>query len=150
MNMSDKKNIKEELKDLNSPILAQWQGKAEEWSMPDGYLNHLSNEIIAESEQPQQFRLIRLMQKKPWQIAASILFLVAATWFFIKNGETQYQSNTLAGLENISTEEIQIYVLDNIDEFDVELLEEYALENNLEYLDLKDNWLEDQLSTDLF
>lgn len=150
MNMSDKKNIQEELKDLSSPILAQWQGKAEEWSMPDGYLNHLSNEIIAKSEQPQKVKLIHVMQKKSWQIAASILFLVAATGFFMNNGKTQYPSNTLASLENISTEEIQIYVLDNIDEFDVELLEEYALEDNGEYLDLKENWLEDQSSTDLF
>ena len=148
--MSEKKNIQQELKDLDSPLLAQWQGKAEEWSMPEDYLDDLTSEIIARSEQPLTVRLLQFRHKKSWQIAASILFLLTASWFFVNNGTAKQPSSVLASLENISTEEIQIYVLDNIDEFDVELLEEYAFDNNEEQTELEDNWLDEQFDTDLF
>lgn len=149
MNMSKKKNIKQELEDLDSPILAQWQGKAEEWSMPDGYLDGLVNDVVAKSEQPTMIKLFRFVNKKSWQIAASVLFLIAVSWFLINKEGSGNTLNTLASLNDISTEEIQTYVLDNIDEFELEMLEEYAFDNN-DKLEIEDIWIEDQFDIDLF
>ena len=146
--MSEKKNIQEELEDLNSPILAQWQGKSAEWSVPEGYLDTLVNELVEKSEQPTKFKLFTLINKKLWQIAAGFLFLITASWFFVNNMQEE-KLDTLATLDTISTEEIQDYVLDNIDEFDVEMLEEFAFENNGQFEE-EDIWLEDQLDVDLF
>ncbi len=146
--MSEKKNIQEELEHLNSPILTEWQGKSAEWLMPEGYLDNLVNEVVTKSEQSTKFKLFVLRNSNFWKIAAGVLFLIVASWFFRDNIQGKNR-DTLATLDNISTEEIQDYVLDNIDEFEFEMLEELTFDNNGQ-IGEENIWLEDQLDIDLF
>ncbi len=162
MSMSKKDLIRQELEELDSPILSQWQGKAKDWSMPEHYLTNLTNEVVAQSGKNKLAKTFVLWSSLSWKIAASILFLLASTWLFYNYQPIASPAASLAGLEDVSIEEIQDYVLNNIDDFDMNMLEEIALEMGSEtpfqiedvLLDSDINeeyqWLEENTEIDLF
>lgn len=160
--MSKKQDIKHELEELDSPILAKWQGKSDDWTMPKHYLEDLSNKVIAESKQEKKATIVPFNRSIVWKIAAAILLLLTSTWLFL-DLPTQNDSLPLVAvnLDDFSSQEIHDYMLDNIDDFDVELLETYAMDIDedlsfeiedeiLDELNLEGDWLEENTEIDLF
>jgi len=158
--MSKKQNIKEELEGLNGSILAQWQGRAKDWQMPDNYLADLADEVIAGSKQEKNGKIIAFRRSSAWKIAAAVFLALAGTWVFYSL-QTQADVLPLAALDDLSSEQVQDYVLKNIDDFDMELLESYTMETNNNFSSEANNqafdsyepegdWLEENTDIDLF
>tara|TARA_B110000503_G_scaffold70903_1_gene110177 strand:- start:1707 stop:2222 length:516 start_codon:yes stop_codon:yes gene_type:complete len=101
--------------------------KAKDTFTPDAsYFEQLADKVI---EQKSSVTKIVPLYKKPmvWLVAtaASIAFIL------MLNIPSSESSNVLLAFNEISTEEIQVYIEQNIDEFDTSLLTEYILPETL-------------------
>lgn len=135
--MKRKKEIQEELKGL-SPFLSKMKEKEEAMDVPTGYFDQLPEAIfrrlnleepVAEPQISWLDQLIGqirwLFQARPALALASIAILIAIGITFLR---TDQPINTEQLLADMSTEEINTYIADNIDEFDMDLLIE--VQNN--------------------
>ncbi|PSR12609.1 MAG: hypothetical protein DA408_14655 [Bacteroidetes bacterium] len=157
--MEERKKIQAELAQLQSEQLRRWQAQAAPRALPENYLEDLAGRVIAA---PAAKRL-RLPQRTFWALAASVAFLLAASWLVFRDSNTPVQPQV--DLTQLSDEAILLYVNNNIDEFDLALLTEgstttgtvvlpsnwdstissEAIEN---YLEAEENWpadMEDQV-----
>ena len=67
-----------------------------------------------------------------WSTAAAAILVVG---FFLFNIPRQTQTNILAQLDDVSTEELILYVYENIDDFDTEQLGETLSDEEIDELD---------------
>lgn len=155
--MSEQNDIKKELESLNSPMLAAWQGKAKEWSVPNDLLEEMTQKVI-EQEQQKTAKRISLVSRYVWQIAAAIALLIAGAWIgSMLNSNTADTALASAPLQDLSTKEVENYIINHIDDFDWALLEEQSAtlapesmyEFDLEDDEIDEDWLSDD-DFDLF
>lgn len=125
----ERERIREELAGL-SPRLAHWQPKGDGLRIPPGRLDGLANEVMARIAQEDQAAVQRKAQmrvwRRNWAVAAGISVLLAAGWW-----QWSQQGTTLAPaqlqLAELSDEEINSYVYNNIQDFDLNLLIESGI-----------------------
>jgi len=134
--MKNKKEIQEELEAL-APSFSKMK-KEEGFQVPENYFNNLPDQILGEldlnkeevsvGEQsswwtPIAESLMVLFQPR-MAIAFATLLLLVASVFYLKN---QGSSEALPFVE-LTSKEAEIYVLENIDEFEDELLYDLVLQ----------------------
>lgn len=152
----ENKPIKEELQAEKASLLQQWQGNSTSWSMPAGYLDDLSERALKEAQQPVTITRSRINDRRRWlAIAASVsLLLLAGSWWLLANYSQTTVSTTMAW-EDITTEDLQLFVDNNLEDFDLVLLAETADQEQWplgddeaaaieEYLEESGDWLEDE------
>ena len=95
------------------------------------YFDQLTKSVI-DSQQPK----IIPIYKKPifWLSSAAAVIAVMVVLNF--DNSTQESGNVLLALNDISKQEVQAYINDNIDDFDEELIAEYIQENTIESVSL--------------
>lgn len=155
--MDERKKIREELSAQNAPFLRAQQGQVPGWELPDGYLDQLSDKVLVEVNAPPQTRFrLRIVR---WA-AAAVVVLAVGMWYVLS--PATIQPVVEVDLSTISTEKLQQYVSENIDEFDLELLaataaelpdggtltptsgvQDISTEALEEYLEADGEWLED-------
>jgi len=150
--MKNKKEIEEELEAL-APSFSKME-KEEVFKVPDNYFNELSDQIMGELNFPKEEIVVG--RKESWwtilidnlmsllqpRIAVGLasLMLMFGSIFYLMN-RTGVEDNHLA---KISAEEASLYILENIDDFEDELLYDIALEvenidvNNFEEKELNE------------
>lgn len=155
--MDERKKIREELIAQDAPHLHAQQGQMPKWKLPSGYLDQLSDQVLAEVNAPT--RTYRRLTVVRWAAAAVVVLAVSA-WYILSPANDQPLAEV--DLSTISTAELQQYVSDNIDDFDLDLLastvaeapsldsespingsEGISTEALEKYLEADEEWLED-------
>ncbi|MEO6037824.1 MAG: hypothetical protein ABIQ93_05370 [Saprospiraceae bacterium] len=129
-------NLDDELRDI-SPLLRDLKRPGDGLRTPEGYFDDLEDQVFGRLEAMGSRRpapgwqatrggqwIHRLLRPRVLTaIAAGLALLVAAFWFF-KSRSVLEQSSTLAQvtLPELSEEDIETYVLENVYEFDTEQL----------------------------
>ena len=118
--MGKKNLIKEELEDL--PFLKEQFGKSEGYQVPDDYFKVLEKNILTEvkkSTKPDTASRTKLFSLSSiWsKVAAIALFIGGSLFLWQKN-----MPSTRVATTHLSTEEIYVYITDNIQEFEEDLL----------------------------
>ena len=164
--MDEKQKIREELQELQSTRLLGYQGQKANWEVPEGYLDDLTDRVLA--QQQATGPRIRRQFVLRWAAAAAVA-LVAGYWWWSVTTAPPAIAQAAVDWNQIPTEELQQYVSDNIDEFDLELLAEtvaqtseqpqqqqaqsangISIEAMEEFLEADDEWLEDLETEDWF
>ena len=151
----NKKEIQEELEAL-APSFSKME-KEEVFQVPENYFNDLPNQILEELNLTKEE--VKVEEKSSWwtalmdqvmillqpriAIGLATFLLLGASFFYLQN---QNSENVLP-LAELTATEAESYILENIDEFEDELLYEMALEidrtpNDLESQELN-NYLEE-------
>lgn len=136
--MKEKDEIRKELEEL-APGLSKIK-REQPFQVPPIYFKELPEEILEKARrQPtgpawwsslsEWMGSLLTPQRLVWQLAAVAVLLVAGIWMIRSNQEV----NDLPNIADLSVEEMQVYVNNNIDEFDVDILLE---ESNLTYIDV--------------
>ncbi|MDX2360519.1 MAG: hypothetical protein QNK23_06915 [Crocinitomicaceae bacterium] len=115
--------------------------KTNEIETPDaGYFDQLAKEVIAS----QKTKVIPLY-KKPlaWIVSAAAVF---AAVFLLNLGDAEEQDVLLA-LNEISTEEVYLYIEDHIEDFDTDLISEMIDEENIDPIVFIDQELNPEVET---
>ncbi len=163
----EENDIKKELDAQEAPLLRAQQGKVPKWELPSGYLDQLADRALdqATAKPVTTYRRLRVVAR--WAVAAAVILVAGFWWMSNQSFEPTAQ---LAELDwnSIPTEDLQQYVSDNIEEFDLDLLAEGALETAgstvvppapagdvsiealEEFLQDDDEWLDDLESEDWF
>ena len=143
--MSEKENILKELQDI-APELAKFkqEGRGTGFQVPPGYFRDLNRVMMKEIQEElppsagstrsswwapitQVFQ--QLLQPQPAIALASITLLIAiGIWFGPSNSSLEVDTPKLA----LNNEELEAYVLANLDEFETDLLIEVYAETFLE------------------
>ena len=164
--MDERKKIRQELQELKAPKLEASQGKVPKWEMPEGYLDQLTDRVLEKDAQSNRkyFR----MQIVRWAAAAVVILAVGFWWSQTPSAENN-PPLAVMDWDQIPTEDLQQYVSDNIDEFDLDLLattvtdqassgsgeasspaEAISTEALEQYLEADDEWLDDLEDEDWF
>lgn len=151
--MERDKNIQTELSEMGASRLARWQGKAEEWSAPAGYFDQLADQVLQRAAEEPEAKVVTLRSRlRPiLRMAAAVLLVAAAAWWvFQEEAGPEMDPFAIVDLESLSQEAIEGYVLANIDEFELEMLEELAQQEGLNITPAAgaEEWLEDEWSID--
>lgn len=120
----------EELKGL-SPFLHEMRQSDDGFKLPEGYLDHFENELFSKLDTSgRQVKPGMQVVKKPvnktrplWSlmaIAATFALLVSAVWFF-QSRPAVINNPDVASVE-LSEEDIEAYLLENVYEFEAEQL----------------------------
>jgi hypothetical protein len=118
-------NFEEKLKNkIQEEIFLQNLPKQTPYHLPENYLENFKvkineNEIQQKNVSPK----MGIAWRKIMVAAASIVLLLSGTYFYINNTNknTEYASIDFQKLDtNFTTQEANAYVLDNIDEFEIE------------------------------
>ena len=129
--MKEKEKIHKELEQL-APLLAKHKDKSSPFKVPEGYFDTLEAKVLEQvsSEEPKRSAtIIRPLYFWLTSAAAIILLVVGMSVLF----QSENHSENL--LADISVEEIDRYISDNLHEFDEDLL----LESSSNLSDLKNN-----------
>lgn len=135
--MKEKEAIRKELEEL-APGLSRI-GRKQPFHTPPTYFRELPDEILEKvHEQRPSSRLLTWLEglfgtpaRLAWQLATVAVLVVVGFWAYHHSRDTiDYNYPTIADL---SIEEVELYVDNHIDEFDVDILLE---ESNLEYTDV--------------
>lgn len=164
--MDERQKIREELKELGANELHARQGRVPDWEMPAGYLDQLTDQVMESATRPTA-RYSRMVIMR-WA-AAAVLVLAAGYWWW--QAEPAKPSPVFAELDwnTIPTEDMQQYVSDNIEEFDLDLLansvgektnseevissqpdDAISTEALEEYLEADEEWIDDLTAEDWF
>ena len=158
--MNERQKIKEELDAQDAPRLRAQQGRVPKWELPPGYLDQLAERSLEAAKDKPVAKLRRLRVVARWAVAA---VLVLAVGFWWQNNQPVQPTEQLAELDwnNIPTEELQQYISDNIEEFDLNLLAgtdnenaasaeapsvptgDVSIEALEEFLEADDEWLDE-------
>lgn len=124
-----KKNLSDdELKEL-SPLLRDLRQQDEGFRVPEGYFGALEDSVLNKVEKTGNRRRPAMKAKRGglfgrfsrsrimWAVAATLTLVFAATWLFRIKPE-----QSVAATQELTEEEIEAYVLENIRDFDAELL----------------------------
>lgn len=118
-------NIQDELKEL-SPLLSKLRQEDEGYKVPHLYFESLQDKVLRQvNEVPQKAGLFaRFGWRRNLAVAASVAVLLLAGIFLLnKSDDTQ-----VADLENISTEVLAMYLDENADNLDLDILIEDEFE----------------------
>lgn len=158
--MENKDEIRKELEEL-SPFLSKMKKEKEGFEVPANYFKQLPDLImdrIQEEEAPsystapttnwldQIIERIQLLLQPQYAMAlASVAILIVASIFFFGQNDDLANATTLA---EVSDDEISSYVMNNVEEFEMDLLmevmDEEVLEEELENESSgDDNYLDD-------
>jgi hypothetical protein len=158
--MENKDEIRKELEEL-SPFLSKMKKEKEGFEVPTNYFKQLPDLImdrIQEEEAPsystapttnwldQIIERIQLLLQPQYAMAlASVAILIVASIFFFGQNDDLANATTLA---EVSDDEISSYVMNNVEEFEMDLLmevmDEEVLEEELENESSgDDNYLDD-------
>ena len=136
--MKEKDEIRKELEEL-APGLSKIK-REQPFQVPPTYFKELSEEILEKARrQPtgpvwlnslsEWMGSLLTPQRLAWQLAAIAVLVVAGIWIIRSN----QQVDDLPNIADLSVEEMQDYVSNNVGEFDVDILLE---ESNLTYIDV--------------
>ena len=118
--MNKKNLIKKELKDL--PFLKEHFDKSEGYQVPNDYFKVLEKNILEEvkkSTKPNTASRTKLFSLSTvWSKAAAIALLIGGSLFLWQKSIP----STKIATTHLSTEEIYVYITDNIQEFEEDLL----------------------------
>jgi hypothetical protein len=139
----------------DAPLLSAI-GKKRGFTIPDSYIEKLSNRLLAtKDEQP----TAKLIQLNPWikniAVAASIALFGAYFVFNIDLATDTASSTSFADqLENVDDDLLYAYLEENVDALDTDLLTEYGATpdydlSQLEDEDLQDIWDEENHEIDI-
>jgi len=128
--MMQQKKTHPELNDL-SPLLQDLRQREGGFNVPEGYLDNFENDLFSKLETSGQFTKPGLqVVKKPvhknrllrpvMAIAATFAIILSAVWFF-QARPTDTDSPEMASVE-LSEEDIEAYLLENVQDFEVEQL----------------------------
>ena len=135
--MKNKKEIQEELEAL-APSFSKMK-KEEGFQVPENYFNDLPNQILEELNltkeevsvgEPTNWwtrieeSLMMLLQPRMAVGLASLILLVVSVFYFQDRG-----SSEAIPLAELTTSEAETYLLENLDEFEDELLYDLVLQN---------------------
>lgn len=140
--MDRKDEIKKELEEL-SPILSKLK-KENPFEVPSNYFQQLPNQIM---EQAKLTPVEKSIRKESWldrivasfafmlrpQVALGLLGLVAITWTAIYTLQPDETIAPIAVSQEIE-EEADEYILENIEDFDVDDLAQLAFGEEIDYL----------------
>lgn len=128
----NKKTINDELQNL-SPLLREMRQKGDGFRVPEGYFEAVEESVFGRIEAAGIRRQPVLEGKKGglfgrifrskiiWAAAAALVLVLATTWLFkMKNGQSD--TSPLVASQELTEEEIEAYVLENIHEFEAEQL----------------------------
>jgi len=123
--MQQKENIQKELRELGIDIPKQ----SSEWSLPANYFEELEQNVLSktvEQSTAPKTRLISLRMRRVLQVAATSLLLAGLAYF----GLQRTTSEQIA----FSQEDADIFIEENIEDFDDAWLIEYLTEYGAEPL----------------
>ncbi len=157
--MKERNDIRKELEEL-SPFLAQLKDKNEGFEVPKNYFNSLTDSIM-EQCQVEEVPEATPQAKKGWMnwldswlthlfqpryvMAFASLLLVVFSFFFLL--PTEDSSTEVAFSETISREDAMVYVADNLEDFDLELLAELELDVNArDFIELDEAEVEEYIN----
>jgi len=145
--MSDSKNIKDELKKF-APDLLRME-KKEGYEVPPRYFDRLGDEVMHRIKMEGQAEKVKspslfdnlvttiqslLQPRMAMGLAAIALLLIGIQQFGFNEIETD-PGLELASIESLTDEEFESYLAENIFDFEEELLDELALEGDLDILE---------------
>jgi hypothetical protein len=164
--MKEIENLQKELEN-HSPFLAKMKRNDSGFEVPKNYFKNLPDEIIGQlttDNQPINSKkeaktswltevldnLAWLLQPRPAMAFTSVLLLIFAGLFLLK---TQKNTASSVSLADIPVEDLELYLSENIDEFDTETLvqsDENLFENGINSTDEMDAYFEEIIEeTDL-
>ena len=120
-------DIKKELDAQDAPILRAQQGQVPKWELPPGYLDQLADRALDQATAKPVVKYRRLQVVARWAVAAAII-LAAGFWWMSNQSIEPTEQFAALDWNSIPTEDLQQYVSDNIEEFDIDLLAEGARE----------------------
>ncbi len=151
--MNKREEIQKELEEI-APLLAKLERK-ENLSIPKGYFDDLTDNVLGEIQlkeekiRPSFFEkidtwLLRLFQPRLALALASAVGIVLAAYFLFSN--QPFQQNQNIALMDLSKEEVNTYIYNNLEDFEVtditEIIEEDIsmdfLDDAIEEIDLID------------
>ncbi len=136
--MKEKDEIRKELEEL-APGLSKIK-REQPFQVPPTYFKELPDEMLEKARQQptgpawwstlgEWVSSLLTPQRLAWQLAAIAVVVVAGIWMV----RSHQPAEELPSVADLSVEEMQLYVSNNIDEFDVDILLE---ESNLTYIDV--------------
>lgn len=142
--MKNTDDIKKELEEL-SPFLSKRKKEKEGFEVPTNYFRKLPDLIMDRIQEEETLssssapttnwldhiieRIQLLLQPQYAMALASIAIFIMVSIFFFEQDNALLGANTLA---EVSDEEINSYVMDNLEEFEIDLLMDAIDEENLE------------------
>ena len=126
------RNIKDELTELGATHLAEWQGKTVDTSPPSAFFPQLAEDVLAEvndKNTASPLKVVRHRVARPWwRVAvAAVVILALGSWWLSSAIKWPGQDRlTELDWQHIADDELQDYVWTNIDDFELELLEQFA------------------------
>lgn len=132
-----KESLDDELKGL-SPLLRDLRGQDDGFRVPEGYFGALEDSVLglvdASAMRRKQVMGARRgglfarfsRSQVAWAVAAALTLVLAATWLF-RTPPAQTDTLPVATAQELTEEEIEAYVLENIRDFDAELLADVPL-----------------------
>lgn len=126
--MNKKKDVSEELKDL-APNLSALKNKQDAFYLPDNYFANFEVEIVQQIQQ--EARPVKQNKINLFKISSTVRKL-AAILILGGIGLLLWQQVSPSSIKTtLSSEEIASYIVDNIEEFEEDLLLEEAIESQL-------------------
>ncbi|MEL6657906.1 MAG: hypothetical protein AAFY48_09165 [Bacteroidota bacterium] len=120
-------DIKKELDAQDAPMLRAQQGRVPKWELPPGYLDQLADRALDQATAKPVTKFRRLQVVARWAVAAAVV-LAAGLWWMSNQEVGTVEQFAELDWNSIPTEDLQQYVSDNIEEFDLDLLAEGARE----------------------
>ncbi len=141
-----KQNLDEELKTI-SPFLKDLKGKGDGFKFPEGYFEDLEHTIFARIEssggmgRPTMKRSERLRifasfirPQAAMAYAAALALVLAAVWF-IRQDSAAVQDATLLASTELTEDDLESYVLENLHEFEPAQLASLSSDENAEAIE---------------
>jgi hypothetical protein len=128
--MREQKNIRQELREQKAEHLLAEQGKVPEWELPAGYLEQLTEEVLKTTTSAKVTHAKVVRFNDYWRIAvAAVIVLALGCWYWYPQPS---DNSPIAAAEpdwsGIATEDLNAYVMNHIDDFEVGLLAASAFE----------------------
>lgn len=145
--MKKEHNIQDELKEL-SPLLAELREEEEGYKVPHLYFESMQNKVLRQvNEVPQKAGLFaRFSWMRNLAVAASVAVLLLVGVFLLQNTNDAQ----VADLENISTDVLAMYLDENVEDWDLDLLIEDDLQLDFsDGLNLDEDEWEDYIEEEL-
>jgi hypothetical protein len=121
-----KKSVEQELEQL-SPLLLRLKQQDGQDTVPEGYFEELPENILKLVNNRPEASSHSIARVRPLWVrfaaAASVVLILGAAFFFLQNDAVRSTSEVAIDL---SSQEVESYIQANLEEFELDLLVEYA------------------------
>lgn len=142
--MNEQNNIRKELEELDAPLLQSLQG-AKQPALSSDKLEALTQRAMHQAQEepirPSEAKTVQFRLVWRWAVAATVL--LAAGWLAWPDRITD--TTGIAGLDELPTDVIEQYIVENVEDFELAMWEEVLPEETILDPTIEAEWSEEAL-----